>query len=597
MHAGWFRCDESVRIARPRSNDELLQLIKESTKVKGAGVGHSWWTEQACSGNSTEALQIVLTEYPEVLALSQRLRPTYKPLDPKDAATVPIHVDESALTVSVAGGVGQRVVMDWLAEYRTQKSPTGYVLLATSQYVDQTVAGAIATGTHGSTLVDGSLSSQIVSLDLALANGTLLTLTPEANLHLWRAAQVSVGRLGVITAVTFKIRKNQPVERGLLKTDFAGLASKFMDIQNAYNAATSAADKAVALAPLDLLQCTWFIRSNHLWEISFRPLTNESSAHYQKAIDTLTKVVEAQEAAEAAAYTDAAVKGASALQVETAVAKKIDADTAVGSPEGVYRQVKDEIRLKPDLGFDALTAANIAEPISEGIFYALTDYPTTQLARDAYIIADEALSMVYSGLAPLGNAHAQYELVIPMEVLGDCFSRINQYIYVDKKLNTSGFSYFSQVRFVSQETGYISNTNDGPRAYLNIEDHNSFNNPHGPVFDEDLQKLVQLVKDTCDARLHWGKAGWPRYNGCFDGATVFPATWCDFGCAVEELDPTGKFSSLADVWSFNAADKSSGTAVPFSRCCTPQGFDQTKCTCAKRTDCTPGPPKPCTAEC
>ena len=137
-----------------------------------------------------------------------------------------------------------------------------------------------------------------------------------------------------------------------------------------------------------------FIRSNHLWEISFRPLTNESSADYQKAIDTLTKVVEAQEAAEAAAYTDAAVKGASALQVETAVAKKIDADTAggwsppctraaqdctaclhlssraeatigkcglcgsaVGSPEGVYRQVKDEIRLKPDLGFDALTAA------------------------------------------------------------------------------------------------------------------------------------------------------------------------------------------------------------------------------------------------
>ena len=37
--------------------------------------------------------------------------------------------------------------------------------------------------------------------------------------------------------------------------------------------------------------------------------------------------------------------------------------------------------------------------------------------------------------------------------------QIHQYIYVDKKLNTSGFSYFSQVRFVSQETGYISNTN------------------------------------------------------------------------------------------------------------------------------------------
>lgn len=42
-------------------------------------------------------------------------------------------------------------------------------------------------------------------------------------------------------------------------------------------------------------------------------------------------------------------------------------------------------------------------------------------------------------------------------------------------------------------------------------------------------------------------------------------------CTVlQELDPTGKFSSLADVWSFNAADMSSGIAVSFSSCCTPQ---------------------------
>ena len=81
-----------------------------------------------------------------------------------------------------------------------------------------------------------------------------------------------------------------------------------------------------------------FIRSNHLWEISFRPLTNESSAEYHKAIDTLTKVVEAQEAVEAAAYTDAAVKGASALEVEMAVARKIDAETAGGrSPPALSR--------------------------------------------------------------------------------------------------------------------------------------------------------------------------------------------------------------------------------------------------------------------
>ena len=32
---------------------------------------------------------------------------------------------------------------------------------------------------------------QIISLDLALANGTMLTITPQSQPHLWKAAQVA----------------------------------------------------------------------------------------------------------------------------------------------------------------------------------------------------------------------------------------------------------------------------------------------------------------------------------------------------------------------------------------------------------------------
>ena len=69
--------------------------------------------------------------------------------------------------------------------------------------------------------------------------------------------QVSIGRLGVITAVTFKIRKNQPVVRNLLTTNLAGLAEKLVGIQNAYNAAKTGAERAAAVAPLNLQQTTW----------------------------------------------------------------------------------------------------------------------------------------------------------------------------------------------------------------------------------------------------------------------------------------------------------------------------------------------------
>ena len=48
-----------------------------------------------------------------------------------------------------------------------------------------------------------------------------------------------------------------------------------------------------------------------------------------------------------------------------------------------------------------------------------------------------------------------------------------------------------------------------------------------------MQRVMKILMSECSGRLHWGKAGWPRYNGCFDGAKAYPNTWCQFGCAVQ----------------------------------------------------------------
>lgn len=50
-----------------------------------------------------------------------------------------------------------------------------------------------------------------------------------------------------------------------------------------------------------------------------------------------------------------------------------------------------------------------------------------------------------------------------------------------------------------------------------------------------MQKLIGFVNETCSPRLHWAKAGWPRYLSCFDGSVAYPQTWCDFGCAVQVI--------------------------------------------------------------
>lgn len=64
-----------------------------------------------------------------------------------------------------------------------------------------TIAGAIATGTHGSGLAFGNLSSLVTGLRLVLADGTVRSCSREQQPELFDAARVSLGALGVVTHV------------------------------------------------------------------------------------------------------------------------------------------------------------------------------------------------------------------------------------------------------------------------------------------------------------------------------------------------------------------------------------------------------------
>lgn len=68
---------------------------------------------------------------------------------------------------------------------------------------DQSIAGAISTGTHGSTLRHSILSSSVTSLKITLANSRTLSCSPDENKELFRAALCSLGALGVVTEITF----------------------------------------------------------------------------------------------------------------------------------------------------------------------------------------------------------------------------------------------------------------------------------------------------------------------------------------------------------------------------------------------------------
>src|SRR5215469_6029999 len=69
----------------------------------------------------------------------------------------------------------------------------------------QSISGAISTGTHGTGIHFGTISTQVAGLTLITASGELIECSPDTNPEIYKAAQVSVGALGVIARVKLRV--------------------------------------------------------------------------------------------------------------------------------------------------------------------------------------------------------------------------------------------------------------------------------------------------------------------------------------------------------------------------------------------------------
>ena len=183
------------RVHTPASIEEVGSVIKSCAKLRALGSRHSFNTI-ADSASDQISLQ----------HLDQ------------------IDIDDKAHTVTVGAGVkyGQLApVID----------ARGYALHNLASLPHISVAGAIATATHGSGLHNGNLATAVAALEIVTADGQLIHLSREKDGDQFLGAVVHLGALGVVTRVTLNLLPTYQVEQSVYRNlSFDRLERHFGDI-------------------------------------------------------------------------------------------------------------------------------------------------------------------------------------------------------------------------------------------------------------------------------------------------------------------------------------------------------------------------------
>jgi FAD-linked oxidoreductase len=107
-------------------------------------------------------------------------------------------VDEAAGEVTVEAGCRLRELNEYL-------HASGLALANMGDIQEQTAAGSIQTGTHGTGRDLGGIAAQVTAMELVLADGSIVTCSAGHATELFQAARIGLGALGVLTAVTFRV--------------------------------------------------------------------------------------------------------------------------------------------------------------------------------------------------------------------------------------------------------------------------------------------------------------------------------------------------------------------------------------------------------
>ncbi|HLO80215.1 MAG TPA: D-arabinono-1,4-lactone oxidase [Chitinophagaceae bacterium] len=160
----------TANVFKPSNVDELAAFVKKTDKLKAQGTRHCF----------------------------NRIADSKDQLVSMTGMNKLISIDEVAQTAKVEAGIKYGELAPLLQE-------KGYALHNLASLPHISVAGSIATATHGSGVNNGNLASIVKGIEFINAKGDLVSLSEKDGDEFYGAV-VGLGALGVVTSVTLKLQ-------------------------------------------------------------------------------------------------------------------------------------------------------------------------------------------------------------------------------------------------------------------------------------------------------------------------------------------------------------------------------------------------------
>jgi len=158
------------RVLHPGSIDEIQAAVREHKRIKVLGSGHSF---NGIADSDETILRL-------------------------DKLPRAIRLDASDATVRATAGITFGALGVHLHE-------RGFSIPNLASLPHISLAGAFATGTHGSGTANPVLATSVIALDMVRADGELVTLSRAADGALFDGVVVGLGALGVVVSVTLDV--------------------------------------------------------------------------------------------------------------------------------------------------------------------------------------------------------------------------------------------------------------------------------------------------------------------------------------------------------------------------------------------------------